>query len=49
MQVMYQRCAGINVHLRFLVVCLSIIKAEQRRKEIHTFHNETAGLLTLRA
>ena len=24
MQVMYQRCAGIDVHLRFLVVCLYI-------------------------
>jgi transposase len=49
MQVMYQRCAGIDVHLRFLVVCLSIIEAGQRRKEIRTFRNETADLLTLRA
>jgi transposase len=49
MQVMYQRCAGIDVHLRFLVVCLSIIEAGQRRKEIRTFPNETAGLLALRA
>jgi transposase len=49
MQVMYQRCAGIDVHLRFLVVCLSIIEAGQRRKEIRTFRNETADLLALRA
>lgn len=49
MQVMYQRCAGIDVHLRFLVVCLIIIEAEQRRKEIRTFRNETADLLALRA
>ncbi len=49
MQVMYQRCAGIDVHLRFLVVCLSIIEAGQRRKELRTFRNETAGLLALRA
>ncbi len=46
---MYQRCAGIDVHLRFLVVCLSIIEAGQRRKEIRTFRNETADLLALRA
>ncbi len=49
MQVMYQRCAGIDVHLRFLVVCLIIIEAGQRRKEIRTFRNETADLLALRA
>ena len=49
MQVMYQRCAGIDVHLRFLVVCLSIIEAGQRYKEIRTFRNETAYLLALRA
>jgi transposase len=49
MQVLYQRCAGIDVHLRFLVVCLSIVEAGQRRKEIRSFRNETADLLALRA
>ena len=49
MQVMYQRCAGIDVHLRFLVVCLIIMEAGQRRKEIRTFRHETADLLALRA
>jgi hypothetical protein len=49
MQVVYQRCAGIDVHLRFLVVCLSLIEAGVRRKEIRTFRNETADLLALRA
>ncbi len=49
MQVMYQRCAGIDVHLRFLVVCLSIIEGGQRHKEIRTFRNETTDLLALRA
>src|SRR5512135_2453908 len=49
MQVMYQRCAGIDVHLRFLVVCLVIVEAGQRRKEVRTFGNETADLLALRA
>jgi transposase len=49
MQVLYQRCAGIDVHLRFLVVCLSIIEAGERRKEIRSFRTETADLLALRA
>src|SRR5215469_4006268 len=49
MQVMYQRCAGIDVHLRFLVVCLLIVEAGQRRKEVRTFRKETADLLALRA
>src|SRR6266566_2298919 len=48
MQVMYERCAGIDVHQRFLVVCLSIVEAGRRRKEIRTFRNETAALLSLR-
>lgn len=49
MEVVYQRCAGVDVHQRFLVVCLSIVEAGQRRKEIRSFRNETADLLALRA
>jgi hypothetical protein len=49
MEVVYQRCAGVDVHQHFLVVCLSIIEAGQRRKEIRSFRNETADLLALRA
>ncbi len=49
MQVMYQRCAGIDVHQRFLVVCLITTEAGQRRKEIRTFRHETTNLLALRA
>lgn len=45
---MYQRCAGVDVHQRFLVVCLSIVEAGQRRKEIRSFRNETADLIALR-
>jgi transposase len=48
-QVMSQRCAGIDVHLRFLVVCLSITEAGELRKELRTFRTETADLLALRA
>jgi uncharacterized membrane protein YhhN len=49
MEVVYQRCAGVDVHQRFLVVCLSIVEAGQRRKETRSFRNETADLLALRA
>ncbi len=49
MEVVHQRCAGVDVHLRFLVVCLSIVEGGQRRKEIRSFRNETADLLALRA
>ena len=48
-EVLYPRCAGIDVHLRFVVVCLSIMEGGQQRKEIRTFQNETADLLALRA
>lgn len=49
MEVVYQRCAGVDVHLRFLVVCLSIVEGGQRRKETRSFRNETTDLLALRA
>ncbi len=49
MEVVYQRGAGVDVHQRFLVVCLSIVEGGQRRKEIRSFSNETANLLALRA
>lgn len=45
MQVIYQRCAGMDVHQRFLVVCLSSVEAGQRRKETRSFRHETADLL----
>ncbi len=45
MEGVYQRCAGGDVHQRFLVVCLSIVEGGQRRKEIRSFSTETADLL----
>jgi transposase len=49
MEVVYQRCAGIDVHQSFFVVCLSSIEGEKRQKAIRSFRNETADLLALRA
>ena len=49
MEVVYQRCAGVDVHQRFLVVCLSSIQGGELCKEIRRFIAETADLLALRA
>jgi len=49
LEVMYERCAGIDVHQRFVVVCLILVEGGKRRQEIRTFRNETADLLALRA
>ena len=45
LEVMYERCAGIDVHQRFVVVCLTLMEGGKRRQEIRTFRNETADLL----
>ena len=49
MEAVYQRCAGVDVHQRFLVVCLSSVEGGELCKEIRSFSNETAELLALRA
>jgi transposase len=49
LEVMYERCAGIDVHQRFLVVCLILVEAGKRHHYVRTFRNETADLLALRA
>ncbi|HEU5375484.1 MAG TPA: hypothetical protein VFV38_08605 [Ktedonobacteraceae bacterium] len=43
MEVVYQRCASVDVHQRFLMVCLSIVEAGQRRKEIRSFRSSRNG------
>jgi hypothetical protein len=48
LEVMYERCAGIDVHQRFVVVCLIVVEGGKWRQEIRTFRNETADLLALR-
>ncbi len=48
MEVLYARCCGLDVHQRFVVACLSIIEAGQRRREIRTFGCTTGELLALR-
>jgi transposase len=46
MHVVYERCCGIDVHKKFVVVCLSILTAQGTiLKEIRTFTTMTQDLL----
>ena len=48
MEVMYQRCCGIDVHKKMLVACLITLSANgERHKEMRTFRTVTNELLEL--
>src|SRR2546421_813972 len=48
MQIIYESCAGIDIHKKIVVVCLITVNAAgQRVKEIRSFRTTTAGLLEL--
>ena len=48
MQVMYNRCAGIDVHKKTVVVCVLVTQADGTvQKQIRTFATMTADLLAL--
>ena len=47
-EVVYQRCCGLDVHKKIIVACLIIVAADgKRRKQIRTFGTTTAALLEL--
>ena len=47
-EVVYQRCCGLDVHKKMIVACLIIVAADgKRRKQIRTFGTTTAALLEL--
>jgi len=49
MNVVYERCAGLDVHKRNVVVCANIVDAQgHRHKERQTFSTMTPDLLQLR-
>lgn len=48
MEVLYERCCGLDVHRNMVVACLSIVEAGERRKEIRTFRTVTKELLLMR-
>ena len=48
MQVLYARCAGLDVHKKTIVACVMItLLTGQVHKEVRTFATTTAGLLAL--
>jgi len=48
MQVVYERCSGLDVHKKVVVACLITVTAHgQRHKEIRTFGTMTRDLLAL--
>jgi transposase len=49
MNVVYERCCGLDVHKKMLVACLIVLGADgQRHKEVRTCSTMMADLLVLR-
>ena len=49
MQVVYQRCCGLDIHKKLIVACLLIMSSQEGvRKEIRTFSTTLADLYRLR-
>jgi len=48
MQLIYQRCCGIDVHKKMIVACLLICSAQGVQKEIQTFSTMLSDLYRLR-
>ena len=47
MEVIYKRCAGLDVHKETVVVCIAIREGGRLQKDIRTFHTMTSDLLSL--
>jgi len=47
MELLYERCCGLDVHKKIVVACLILVIDGQRRKEMRTFPTTTQGLLLL--
>ena len=47
MELIYQRCCGIDIHKKIIVACLIVVTNGQRQKEIRTFRTVTTELLQL--
>lgn len=48
MQILYERCAGLDVHKRSVVACLLFLKNGQPHKERQIFSTMTSDLVRLR-
>src|SRR5277367_1134645 len=49
MDVMHERCAGLDVHKATVVACVRLITGGKVNRESRTFDTTTAGLLALLA
>jgi transposase len=47
MEVMHQRCAGLDVHKEMIVACVRLMVGNRVTRECRTFDTSTAGLLAL--
>jgi len=47
MEVLYPRCAGLDVHKETVVACTRVVTGGRVETEVHTFGTTTAGLLEL--
>ncbi len=47
MEVLYTRCAGLDVHQRTVTACLRVVENHEVRQEVRTFATTMAGLLAL--
>jgi len=48
-ELMYKRCAGLDVHQRTVVACARIVEDRKLTEEVRTFETTTTGLLELSA
>jgi transposase len=49
MQLLYERCAGLDVHQKTVVACMRVASAGRVGEEVRTFETTTKGLLELGA
>jgi transposase len=49
MDVLYPRCAGLDVHKDTVVACVRVVSGGAAKTEVRTFDTTTPGLLALSA
>jgi transposase len=49
MEIMYQRCAGLDVHKKMVVACVRLVTDGKVSRQCRTFDTSTTGLLALSA
>lgn len=49
MEVVYQRCAGLDVHKEMIAACVRVVSNGKAKREVRMFDTTTSGLLALLA